>query len=344
MKIKKVNDILDQINIWKKQGKKIVTCNGSYDLIHPGHIGFFKKAKQEGDILIVGINSDKSYMEYKHGQGPILSEKDRAIMVSSVRYVDEVFIFDETTPISFINKIKPDFHANGANYTKECIEGKAVRANGGKLVLIDNIGNFSSTNMVKKIVDRYGKQRSKAIFLDRDGTINVDHDYVYKTDKYELIPNAIKGLKKFQKNGFKLIIITSQSGIGRGYYSENDMEKFNDHLLEDLKKNGIKIEEIYYCPHHPESKIEKYKKHCDCRKPGPVLFEKAKKEHNIDMENSYVIGDKTSDILAGNKVGLKTILVKTGKAGMDKQYDIKPDYIAKDLLDAYETFIKKESN
>lgn len=167
----------------------------------------------------------------------------------------------------------------------------------------------------------------KAVFLDRDGTINIDKDFVYKKEDLEFIPNALKGLKKIQEKGYKLIIITNQSGIGRGYYKIEDYKNLMKIFYKELEKKNVKIEKDYFCPHKPEEK-------CKCRKPNIELIERAIKEYKIHREKSFFIGDKTADVLAGKNAGLKTILVLTGKAGKDKKYNIKPDYICKDLLDA----------
>jgi|SRR3989338_7134881 len=168
---------------------------------------------------------------------------------------------------------------------------------------------------------------NKAAFIDRDGTINVDKEYVYKIADWELIPGAIGALKKLQKEGYLLIIITSQSGIGRGYYSEKDFEKLTDYMLKQFSEEGISIKKIYFCPHAPED-------NCICRKPKTFLIKKAQKELYIDLKKSYVIGDKTADIKTGKDSGCKTVLVLTGKAGKDGKYDAKPDYVAKDLYNA----------
>ena len=172
----------------------------------------------------------------------------------------------------------------------------------------------------------------KAVFLDRDGVINVDKGYVYEIDKLEFIPRAVEGLKLLQEAGFKLIIITSQSGIGRGYYTEEDYHKFMRYMYEKLEEHDIKIDGEYFCSHAPEA-------NCDCRKPGTALIENAVKEHKIDLKESYLIGDKTSDIKAGENIGCKTILVRTGKGGNDKLFEVKPDFIAKDLYEAAEWIV-----
>ncbi|MBN1502648.1 HAD family hydrolase [Candidatus Woesearchaeota archaeon] len=168
---------------------------------------------------------------------------------------------------------------------------------------------------------------NKAVFLDRDGTINVDKGYVYKKEDLEFLPNAVNGLKNIQQLGFKLIIITNQSGIGKGYYSEKEYRIFMNELYKKLGEKGVKIEADYYCKHAPEKK-------CSCRKPNTKMIENAVKAHWIDKPNSYFIGDKTADILAGKNARLRTILVLTGKAGKDGKYQIKPDYICRNLKEA----------
>jgi D,D-heptose 1,7-bisphosphate phosphatase len=169
--------------------------------------------------------------------------------------------------------------------------------------------------------------QNKAVFLDRDGTINVDKNYVYKIEDLEFLPGVIEGLKRIQKTGFLLVIITNQSGIGRGYYTEAQYKKLMEELHKRLKKQGINITADYYCKHAPEE-------NCECRKPNIKLIETAAREYDIDISKSFFIGDKTADILAGKNAGMKTILVKTGKAGKDGYYNVEPDYVAEDLSEA----------
>lgn len=176
---------------------------------------------------------------------------------------------------------------------------------------------------------------NKAVFLDRDGTINEDDGYTYKIKDYKLIPNVIKALNQI-KDKFKLFIITNQSGVGRGYYSLKDAKLFNDHLISDLAKHNIKIEKTLICPHHPSVD-------CDCRKPNTTFINNVKKEYKLDLHHSYTIGDHESDIKMGKNAGTKTILVLTGH-GKKHLPDMKvtPDYIAEDLLDAVKCIIKNE--
>lgn len=152
----------------------------------------------------------------------------------------------------------------------------------------------------------------KVIFLDRDGTINVEKNYLYKVEDLEFEKGAIDALKTFKKLGYILIVITNQSGIARNYFSEEDLYKFNEAMNSVLKENESEISKFYFCPHHPKEGIGIYKKDCKCRKPNNALIEQAIKEYEIDRAESYMIGDKVSDIEAGAKSGLKTVLVKTG--------------------------------
>ena len=167
---------------------------------------------------------------------------------------------------------------------------------------------------------------SKAIILDRDGTINIDKGYVHKIEDFELIPGVIEALKKFQKT-YILIIFTNQSGIGRGFYTAEDLQILNDFMLKRFDEEGIIIKECVFCPHKPDDA-------CECRKPKTKLINPLIEKYNIKVSDSYVIGDKTSDVKLAEKLGMKSILVKTGKGGKDKGYDVNPTFTAKDLLEA----------
>lgn len=165
----------------------------------------------------------------------------------------------------------------------------------------------------------------KAIFLDRDGTINIDKDYLFKVEDYEYIEGAVEGLRALTQMGYLLIIITNQSGIARGYYTEEDYLRLESWMLDDLKDKGIDISGVYYCPHHPEASIIQYKKECKCRKPGTELFWKAQRDFDIDMNHSFAIGDRSRDLCICKESGVKGILLnkdlkRDGYVGTDKIY------------------------
>lgn len=137
---------------------------------------------------------------------------------------------------------------------------------------------------------------SKAVFLDRDGTINEDRMYVHEAKDFIWLNGVFEALRIFQKLGYSLFIVTNQSGIGRGYYDEEQLIKFNDWIMKELSINGVNVEKIYYCPHHENAKIRRYRHVCRCRKPKTGLFYLAAREYNLDLDHSIVIGDKLRDL------------------------------------------------
>ncbi|ALQ35197.1 D-glycero-beta-D-manno-heptose 1,7-bisphosphate 7-phosphatase [Fusobacterium hwasookii] len=181
----------------------------------------------------------------------------------------------------------------------------------------------------------------KAIFLDRDGTINVEKDYIYKSEDLVFEEGTIDALKTFKNLGYILIVVSNQSGIARGYFTEEDLNIFNNNMNEILKKNGVEIIEFYCCPHHPDG-IGEYKKVCECRKPNNKMIEDAIKKYNIDREKSYMIGDKTSDIGAGIKSNLKTVLVKTGYGLKDMEKINKNETLVCENLKDFSEVLKRE--
>ena len=181
----------------------------------------------------------------------------------------------------------------------------------------------------------------KAIFLDRDGTINVEKDYIYKSEDLVFEEGTIEALKTFKNLGYILIVISNQSGIARGYFTEEDLNIFNNNMNEILKKNGVEITEFYCCPHHPDG-IGEYKKVCECRKPNNKMIEDAIKKYNIAREKSYMIGDKTSDIRAGLKSNLKTVLVKTGYGLKDMEKIDKNETLVCENLKDFSEILKRE--
>ena len=136
----------------------------------------------------------------------------------------------------------------------------------------------------------------KAVFLDRDGTINVDYGYVYKKEEFQFLPGVLEGLRLLEQLNFVLVIITNQSGIARGYYTEEEYHELNKWLLNEFEKEGIHIASSFYCPHHSEAKVEKYRIECECRKPKTALYKQACEQLGIDISGSYAVGDKLRDV------------------------------------------------
>ncbi|HGN1707223.1 TPA: D-glycero-beta-D-manno-heptose 1,7-bisphosphate 7-phosphatase [Providencia rettgeri] len=158
-----------------------------------------------------------------------------------------------------------------------------------------------------------------AVFLDRDGTINIDHGYVHQIDDFEFIEGSIEAMVELKKMGYALVVVTNQSGIGRGIYTEDQFMQLTEWMDWSLADRGVDLDGIYFCPHHPDADVEEYRQECNCRKPKPGMLLDAQSFLNIDMASSIMVGDKLADIQAGKaaKVGT-TVLVKSGEAVTDE--------------------------
>ncbi len=157
-----------------------------------------------------------------------------------------------------------------------------------------------------------------AVFLDRDGTINVDKGYLCQIEDFEYLEGAVEGLRHLKEWGYLLVVVTNQSGIARGYYRKEDFQKLTEWMLSDLRAKGVPIDRVYYCPHHPEGIIKEYAITCDCRKPGTGLFYRAAKELSIDLGRSIAIGDKERDLAICNETGVAGILLSGRNTGEEK--------------------------
>ena len=146
---------------------------------------------------------------------------------------------------------------------------------------------------------------TSAVFLDRDGVINVDHGYVSTWERFEFLPGVPDALRALQDAGYLLIVVSNQSGIGRGYYGEADVESLNQAVAQHLGSTvGVTLSEFYHCPHHPTEAEGEFRRQCDCRKPAPGMIRQAVLDHGIDLKTSLLVGDKDSDIEAGRAAGV----------------------------------------
>ncbi|MEP0357630.1 MAG: D-glycero-beta-D-manno-heptose 1,7-bisphosphate 7-phosphatase [Paraglaciecola sp.] len=152
---------------------------------------------------------------------------------------------------------------------------------------------------------------SKAFFLDRDGVINIDHGYVYKIEDFEFIPGVFEACKIISQAGFKIVVVTNQAGIGRGYYTEQQFNELTSWMVEQFEQQGVAISEVRFCPHHAESGIGRYKQECFHRKPNPGMLLTAAKNLNICLEQSVLVGDKYSDMFAGANAGVEALFYVT---------------------------------
>ncbi len=153
----------------------------------------------------------------------------------------------------------------------------------------------------------------RAAFIDRDGVINAELDYVYRVEDFHVLPGAVAGLRQFAELGYALVVVTNQAGIAKGRYSEADYALLTAHMRELLRRQGVEFAGVYHCPHHPDGSVARYAVPCACRKPAPGLLLQAATDLGLDLARSVLVGDKISDTQAGRAAGVRwTVLVESG--------------------------------
>lgn len=168
----------------------------------------------------------------------------------------------------------------------------------------------------------------RAVFLDRDGVLMEDSHYVGELERVVIIPAAYTALKRLQTAGYKLLVVTNQSGVGRGLFTHQHVEIIHAHLDELFARHNVRIDRYYVCPHHPDD-------NCTCRKPSPKSLRDAATEFDLDLSRCFMVGDRLSDILTGQNAGTKTVLVLTGGGQQTlAEGKAKPDHVAKDINEA----------
>lgn len=317
----------------KRQGKRIVTTNGSFDLLHAGHALALAEAKRQGDVLMALVNSDASVRGYKGPTRPIIPERERLAMVSAIGAVDYATLFDELNPKTILAEIKPNVHCNASEWGKHCVERAVVEQHGGRIhVLKDRWDGMSTSAILKKVVATEAARPVRAIFLDRDGTINDDGEgYTHKREDFRFLPHVIHALQRLSKSDHKLIVVTNQSGIARGYYREAQMHHLHRWMRGELARQGVRIDRIYHCPHGPDDG-------CACRKPEPGMFLEAVKDFGVSLAHSWFVGDDPKDVLVGRAINLKTI--KLGSR-MPRAHKLEPHHYARHLGEAADIILKE---
>jgi D-glycero-D-manno-heptose 1,7-bisphosphate phosphatase len=194
--------------------------------------------------------------------------------------------------------------------------------------------------------DARNPQLSRAIFIDRDGTLNEDIGYVSAPDELILYPWAAKAVRLVNNSEFIAIVITNQSGIARGMYSEQTLGAIHERMITELAREGARIDAVYYCPHHPDIGSVEVRKDCNCRKPRTGMLDAAAREHNIDLKRSFVIGDKSSDILLADNAGARSALVLTGYGretfAHPERWPCRASFVAENLLQAVKQILDSE--
>ena len=184
----------------------------------------------------------------------------------------------------------------------------------------------------------------KAVFLDRDGTIIEQMGYINHFSRIQIFPFAVQAIRLLRQADFKIVVVTNQAGVAKGYLSESLLKKMHERMLASFENLGAKIDRLYYCPHHPKEGKGDYKKDCSCRKPNTGMIEKAVREIGIDLSKSFVVGDRDSDIEMARRAGIRSALVLTGYGigeyvNTKGALSVKPDFIFNDLLQAAQTIV-----
>jgi rfaE bifunctional protein nucleotidyltransferase chain/domain len=308
--------------------------SGTFDLLHPGHVDYLERARALCDCLVVGVNSDSSVRSYKDPTRPVMSQEARLRVVAGLACVDYAFLFDELNNNVSITVLRPELYIKASDYSQEQLSSKPlVEAYGGRVELLPLLKGYSSTAIIEQIQQQGNCSTSlphaapvpaPAVFLDRDGTLIEHVEYLSEPEKVRILPGVLEGLVKLRANGFRLVMITNQPGIGMGYFTREDFFRVNRVLLKAASKVGVVFDKIYFCPHSP---VEG----CSCHKPRTALVERARDELALDLSRSVVIGDTTLDMALAQALGMKGILVQTGVAGQDATYTTQPEYSAVDF-------------
>ena len=188
---------------------------------------------------------------------------------------------------------------------------------------------------------------ARAVFLDRDGTFVEEAGYINRIDRLELFPWSLEAVRLLNRAGFRVIVVTNQAGVARGYFDEAFVRQAHDHLDGLIRAAGGRIDGYYYCPHHPDASVAEYRRTCDCRKPGTGMFLAAAREHGIDLSQSYAVGDRWHDVEAAQKAGVTAILVRSGYGLTElarPRAGLTPAHVADTLIDATTWILRQRAS
>jgi len=310
----------------KENNSKIGCITGSFDLLHDGHKEAIKFSKENCDELIVLVNSDQSIKKYKGPTRPIENENKRIENLDSLYNDCYFFLFDYLIPNILIEIIKPNIYFLSDEWVSSPIEKLVIDKYGGEIKSHPTVIGESTTKYIPKDSNSKG-----AIFLDRDGTINEDFGYIDSTEKIEIKKNNLDGLVKMAYLDFSIFVVTNQSGVSKGLFTEKKLKEINNHLVNVVHLNGGRIDKVYYDTSDSNSPSS-------FRKPHIGMVEQAVSEYGISLSKSWIIGDKDTDIELGKNCNMKTILIKNSK--YPYKFLLSPDFKVNNLDEAYKIIIK----
>lgn len=305
--------------------RPIVFTNGVFDVLHRGHVNYLQQAAGLGGSLVVAVNSDASARLLGKGSDrPLNKAEDRVTVLAGLASVALVIVFDERTPVELIKEVQPDLYVKGGDYQMETLEEtRVVRSWGGDAIAISFVEGYSTTALVQRI--REGDSAAilrKAAFLDRDGVINLDRAYVHRWDQFEFVPGAVDAMRRLKQAGYYLVVVTNQSGLARGYFTEKQYQELTQAMKQALVDAGAAVDAVYHCPHHPKGNVADLNIDCDCRKPAPGMILRAAGEMNLSLSASLLIGDKPCDIEAARSAGVgRAYLVQSDNPESGKEPD-----------------------
>lgn len=320
---RKLKSLLHELRL---KNTKIGAISGGFDVFHDGHKLALEFSSNQVEKLFVLVNSDKSISTYKGKLRPRNSYSQRVGLLDK-NFPNNVYLkINELTPNKLLGKIKPDIYFISQEWSKSPVELKVLSEFNCKIVPHPDVEGVSTTIILNEQV-----KSNSAIFFDRDGTINKDFGYINKENMIEISEKNLVTLKKFSQLPYLLFIATNQSGVAKKIISRKEFFKINNQIVKKIQDYGGRIDKTYY----DFSSSERPSKY---RKPNIGMVLKAVKEFDISLVNSWVIGDKDSDIEMGKNANMRTILIK------NNQYKyksiLKPDYEVRDLSQAYEIIMK----
>jgi D-glycero-D-manno-heptose 1,7-bisphosphate phosphatase len=318
--INTIKDLKENLELIKYQNKKVGAISGAFDILHQGHIQTLDHCLKRVDNLFVLVNSDSSVKLYKGKHRPKNNIKKRMKNLENI--FPEIFFvsFDEVIPNKILEIIKPDIYYLSEEWSTSPVERLVLDKFGGKVEIHPQLENHSTSKLISS------KNMSRgAIFLDRDGTINKDTGYLNNISDIEIPEKNIEGLKAISELDLYIFIVTNQSGIAKNKITMNEFNLVNSKIIEIINAGGGRIDKTYFDV--TDANNPSYR-----RKPNIGMVLEATDEYDVALVNSWMIGDKDSDILLGKYCNMKTIYIKNTAYNYESK--LKPDFEVENLMEA----------